>query len=116
MCCKPIPHVAVSVIRRVVLYPDHRLRVIPTGDLLKKLQIGLGIEYLLAAIEEARRVDLDAAEYFHTAALAGHGYLWLTATARPSGVQRRVLAEARLVGVDQRGAVRSRLFFRFGYV
>lgn len=98
----------------IVLDPEYGTRVVGLSDVLEKPQVGGGIKYRVLPVEEARRVDLDAAEHLDTMSLSGDRHRRLAAASCPGLMQRGVLSEARFIGMDQRRPLGFGVFFRLG--
>ena len=112
---EPGPHILVFVVGCVVLDVNDRTWVIIPGDPLKKVEIGVRVEYRFSMVQKASGVQLHASEYLDASAGTGRGDLGRAAASRPRAIQRRVLAKTDLVLVDQRGACRPGFFLMEGY-
>lgn len=98
----------------IVLDPEYGTRIVGVSDVLEKPQVGGGIKHRVSPVEEARRVDLDAAEHLDTMSLSGDRHLGLAAASCPGLMQRGILSEARFIGMDQRRPSGFSVFFRLG--
>jgi len=111
---EPRPHGVVLVIGRIVLNQVCALGIIPSGELLQVIQVGLRIQDIGAVVVEAGRIEVHRAKHLDALSLAGHGDLGLAAEACPGLIQGGVLPEGGFVLENQGRPFRNGFFFRVG--
>jgi hypothetical protein len=100
---EPIPNRRILVVRGIVLNQMGSLRVIASGQLLQKNQVGRCIEYVRPMIGKLCGEDLNRAKDLDAFPLPSNRNLRLTPNGCPSLIQRGILAETGFVFKDQRG-------------
>jgi hypothetical protein len=100
---EPIPDGPILVVRGIVLNQMCSLRVIASGQLLQKNQVGRCIEYVHPMIGELCGEDLNRAKDLDAFPLPSDRNLRLTPNGSPSLIQRGILAKTGFVFKDQRG-------------
>ncbi len=69
-------------------------------NLLKEIQIGVGIEHGVAPVQKSRRIDFHATEDLDALPLTRNGNLWLMVAPCPRLMQRRIESKACFVAMD----------------
>ena len=100
---EPIPDCRILVVRGIVLNQMCSFRVIPSGQLLEKNQVGRGIEYFVSMVGKLCSEDFNRAKDLDAFPLSGDRNLRLTPNGSPSLIQRGILAETGFVLKNQRG-------------
>ena len=107
---EPIPDRRILVVGRVVLNQMCSHRVIPSGQVLQKNQVGRSIEYICPKIGKLCGVDFNSAEDFDAFPLPSDRNLRLTPNWSPSLVQGGILAKTGFVLKNQRGSFTGGFF------
>lgn len=113
---KPHPHVAVFVVRCVVLNQEYFPGIVASQDLLQIPDVCHSTENCLKVIKESRTIQLDGTKNLQRVSLPRRGDFWLRTTARPSAVEGGILPEARFVLVEECSPFALGFFLIFGYL
>src|SRR3989442_700277 len=97
MIAKPMPHVFVFMVGRIVLDEEHLLSMGLSGNLFEKSPIRLGVEDGVPPVEESGRENIDTAEDLDGFSLSGDRDQRLMASAGPCRMERRILSEGDFV-------------------
>ena len=115
---EPVVYFRFLVAARIVLNEVNSMASAVEGGqdyLIQKSAAGFPLKvFLVMQVCKFGRFQTHRSEYFLRMALAARRNLRLAAARRPGGMQRRRLAEGRLVGENNHGPFLFRVFFRFG--
>lgn len=102
------------MIRGIVLDQIDFARKVTPQCSFEIVDVGIGIENLLEVVKEPSRIEFDGAKDLQGVSLSRGGDLRLRAPARPSSVERGVLAEAGFVFEENGRLFAVGFFLRLG--